>query len=335
MTFGLDIGSSGVRCLYRAGKSLRGRRAPACYVVLPGGTDERLLLQRAMIPFSTCEGSYVVFGDNALELARAMKLPLIPVFPEGRLPIEDPIGRQVAATVIESLLPTQGAVAGSSLMVVPEDVSRFAERVLALRGVKCESLHAGTASVLAELNDCQLTGAGLCVGANLTSLGIAVHGQPVAELTFPRGLAGVDEVFAKSRGRYFFDAEGNRYLDVRQVSRWRESAQVDLTAPEGDDQDLLRSLIREWLLAAMSEFAQRLEATRAGRASRGVSVMTLTGGPARMAGFDVLVADAMRRAQLPLRILEIRTANNDDYTLARGALIAAELEQKVATRKVA
>lgn len=335
MTFGLDIGSSGVRCLFRAGRTLRGRRAPAYYVVLPGAADERLLLQRAMIPFSSCEGSYVVFGDNAIELSRAMKLPLIPVFPEGRLPQNDPIGRQVAATVIESLLPAQAVVSGASSMIVPADVSRFAERVLALRGIKCTDIHPGTASILAELNDCQLTGAGLCVGANSTSLGIAVHGQPVAELTFPRGLASVDEVFAKSRGRYFFDAEGNRYLDVRQVARWRESAQVDLTAPEGDDEDLLRSLVREWLMAAMLEFAQRLEALRAGRPGRGVNVMTLTGGPTRMSGFDVLVADSMRRAKLPLTILEIRTAGNCDYTLARGALIAAELEQKVATRKAA
>src|SRR5436190_11753243 len=110
MTFGLDIGSSSVRCLYRSGRALRGRRAPACYVVLPGGADERLLLQRAMIPFSSCEGSYVVFGDNAIELSRAMKLPLIPVFPDGGLPKDDPIGRQVAATLIESLLPTQASI---------------------------------------------------------------------------------------------------------------------------------------------------------------------------------------------------------------------------------
>src|SRR5690349_14095630 len=278
MIFGLDIGSSGVRCLYRAGKSLRGRRAPAYYLVLPGGTDEKLLLQRALIPFSSCEGSYVVFGDNAIELSKAIKLPLIPVFPEGRLPKEDPIGRQVAATLIESVLPTQATVAGPSLMVVPDDVARFAERVLALRGIRCPAIHAGAASILAELNDCELTGAGLSVGTSSTSLAVAVHGQSLVELTIPRGLASVDEVFAKSRGRYFFDHNGNRYLDVCKIAQWRETSGVDLTAPQGDDQDLLRSLIREWLLAVMSEFTHRLETLPAVRSARGVSVMTITGG---------------------------------------------------------
>jgi hypothetical protein len=43
----------------------------------------------------------------------------------------------------------------------------------------------------------------------------------------------------------------------------------------------------------------------------------------------------MRRAQLPLTISEVRTADEGDYTLARGALIAAELEQRIPTRKAA
>jgi len=335
MTFGLDIGSSGVRCLYRTGKTLRGRRAHASYIVLPGGTAEKLLLQRALIPYSTCDGSYVVFGDNAIELSRAMKLPLIPAFPEGRLPKEDPIGRQVAATLIQSVLPAQAGPAGPSQMVVPDDVSRFTERVLALRGLKCPVIHAGTASILAELNDCELTGIGLCVGASSTSLAVAIHGQPIVELTVPRGLGSVDEVFAKSRGRYLFDHDGNRYLDVRRVGEWREASRVDLASPKGDDQDLIRSLIREWLLAAMSEFTQRLESLPAVRSARGVSVLTVTGGPSRMNGFDLLVGDALRRAQLPLNVTEIRAATPCDYTLARGALIAAELERKVASRDAA
>ncbi len=342
MSFGLDIGSSGVRCLYRTGKSLRGRRAPACYVTLSDGTAEKLLLQRAFIPFSACDGSFVVFGDNAIELSRALKLPLIPVFPEGRLPKEDPVGRQVAVTLIESVLPAKGTLTGPAAMVVPslgesratrtDDLVRFADRVLTLRGTECIPLHAGTASILAELSDREFTGVGLCVGASSTSLSVAIHGQPVAELSFARGCGSVDEVFAKSRGRYFFDHEGNRYLDVRSVARWRESAGVDLASPNGDDQELLRSLVREWLLTAMSDFAQKLEQLGAARSARGVSVMTITGGPSRMTGFDVLVADAVRRAQLPLKIAEVRTAAASDYTLARGGLIAAELEQKVARK---
>jgi len=335
MTFGLDIGTSGVRCLYRAGKSLRGRRAPACYLALPGGSDEKLLLQRALIPYSVCEGGYVVFGENAIELSRAMKLPLIPVFPEGRLPKQDPIGRQVAATLIESVLPTPAGALSPALMVVPEDVARFAERVLALRGIKCTPIHAGAASILSELSDREFTGVGLAVGSSTTSLCVAVHGQSYVELTCPRGSGGVDEVFARSRGWYVFDHEGNRYLDVRKVARWREGAGVDLTNPQGDDQDLLRSLVREWLHAAMAEFTQRLEALPAARSARGATIMTVTGGPSRMNGFDVLVADAIRRAQLPLQVTEIRTATSSEYTMARGALIAAELEQKVTRTRAA
>ncbi len=343
MSFGLDIGSTGIRCLYRAGKSLRGRRAPTSYITLPGGTDQKLLLQRALIPFSACDGSYVVFGNNAVELSRALKLPLIPIFPEGRLATDDPVGRQVAAAVIESVLPVASRPAAPAAMVIPgtstlagrQQLLHFAERVIALRGQAVAPLHAGTAAVLADLSDREFTGVGLDVGSSAVSLSVCVHGQPLAELTSDRGCAGVDEVFARSRGRYFFDHEGNRYLDTAAIARWRESTRIDLSSPTGDDQELLRSLVREWLMAVLSDFAQQLEKAATTRVARNVSVMTVTGGPARMPGFDLLVADAFRRAQIPVAITEIRTTAESDYTLARGGLIAAELEQKVALRNAA
>ncbi|HVJ67269.1 MAG TPA: hypothetical protein VM510_04755 [Caulifigura sp.] len=344
MSFGLDIGSSGVRCLYRAGSNLRGRRAPAWYVTLPGGQSERLLLQRAMIPFSSCEGSYIVFGENAAELSRALKLPLIPVLPNGQLPHDDPVGRQVAATLIQSVLPAVTVHRAS--VAIPRhpsdgrpksstDLGQFAVQLLALRGIAATRMHAGTASILAELGDRELTGVGVSLGATSTAFSIAKHGQPIVELTHDQGLDGVDEVVAKSRGKYLFDHEGNRYLDVRSVARWRETCSVNLTSPTDDDQELVRSLVREWLLASMSRFTQELEAARVLRSARGLTTMTITGGPSRMTGMDVLVADAVRRAQLPLKIDEIRTATTSDYTIARGCLIAAELEQKVARRAVA
>ena len=345
MNLGLDLGSTGVRCLSRSGRTLRGRRASACYVTLPGGQAEKLLLQRALIPFSTCDDSFVIFGENAIELSRALRTPCVPVFPDGRLPLQDPVGRQVAATLIESVLPPKTPAGTSAILVVagegiagPQgtvDPTAFANRVLALRGIRSVALHAGTAAVLGGLSDREFTGAGLCVGANATCLSICVHGQPVAELTIGRGCSGVDEVMAKSRGRYFFDREGNRYLDVHTVSRWREMSAVDLSSPNGEDEELLRSLVREWLLKAFSEFASTLEALQIGRYVRRVSTMAITGGPSRMAGFDVVVADALRRAQLPLSMTEIRTGEASDYTIARGALIAAELEEKVKAPKAA
>ncbi len=54
MSFGLDVGTSGVRALSQSATGLRGRRVPAYYVQLPAGPAEKLLLQRALIPFSAC-----------------------------------------------------------------------------------------------------------------------------------------------------------------------------------------------------------------------------------------------------------------------------------------
>ncbi len=286
-----------------------------------------------------------MIGQNALELARAIRLPLIPVFPEGKLPADDPIGRQIAATLIQSVLPARGAMDGPSAVIVPgnsthirrdpTEILSFTDRVLTLRGAECTPLHAGTATILAELNATGFTGVGMSLGAAKTSLSIAVHGRPVIELTYDRGMSSVDEVFARSRGRFLFDTEGNRYLDTRSVAEWRETAGIDLSAPVGDDQELLRSLVREWLLGALGDFTQKLELDPFARRTRGASILVLSGGPTRMAGFDVLVADAVTRAQLPLTITEVRTGAASDFVVARGGLIAAQLERQVLKRQSA
>jgi hypothetical protein len=341
MILGLDLGSSGVRSLERRSSSLRGRRSPACYIAIESGPSEKLLLKRAGIPFSSCDGSLVVFGENAIELSGALKTPLIPVFPEGCLPTQDPIGRQAAAAIIESVLPAETSKAGTATIILPgrdpgdssapAQLPGFLRQVLTLRNIACETLHAGVAVVLSELSDREFTGLGLSVGASTTSLAISRHGQSIIELQTARGMNGVDETFAKSRGRYLFDAAGNKYLDTRAVARWREVHAIDLSQPKTDDEDLLRSLIREWLQSVMTEFAAAIETSAIKRDARVAKVMAVSGGPARMTGFDLLVADSLRRSQMPIAVDEIRTGGVTDYGLARGCLIAAELK---ATGKV-
>jgi hypothetical protein len=45
-----------------------------------------------------------------------------------------------------------------------------------------------------------------------------------------------------------------------------------------------------------------------------------------MTGFDQLVVECLHRVQFPLRIREVRIGKPNDFSLARGCLIAAELE---------
>jgi hypothetical protein len=339
MSIALDIGTSGLRSLYRSGRTLRGRQAPAFYVTVPADPVERRLLEKMCVPFSTCDGSYVVFGSHAIDLSQSLKMPLIPVLPNGALPEKDPLGRQVAATLVESLIPPRGVRAGTAGVIVPGNPSvesddsllGFVDRLLSLKGYRTLLVHSGLACVLAELNDQRFTGIGLSVGASSSSLCVAHNGRSLGEWTVRRGCDQIDETFARSRARFLFDSDGNKYLNIPSVTRWRTTSPIDLAAPRHDDEDLLASLCREWLSAVFREIGERLARARLQALPASLSLV-VGGGPARMTGFDQLVAESLHRSNFPLRVSEVRVGQPSEFTHARGCLIATELETRQTAR---
>ncbi|MBX3443619.1 MAG: hypothetical protein KF774_14525 [Planctomyces sp.] len=342
MSLALDIGSSGLRSLHRIGPALRGRQTPAVYLTLPMEPAERRLLEQLCVPFSACEDSYVVVGAHAVELAQALKLPLAPVLPGGRLTEHDPLGRQIAATLIEALIPQQGIRATTAGVIIPANpgslnpagdaLFSFLQRLLALRGYRALAVHAGRACVLAELEDQGFTGIGFVAGSAATSMAIALNGRPLFEGTVRRGSDQIDEAFARSRGCFLFDRSGNRYLDLAAVARWRMAEPINLAAPRTPDEELLSSLFREWLNSACRSFAQQMR--DAGTRLDVSEPLTLVtgGGPARMTGFERLAAEALRRAEIPVTLGEVRVGRSSEFTLVRGCLIAAEMELRAAAR---
>ena len=59
--------------------------------------------------------------------------------------------------------------------------------------------------------------------------------------------------------------------------------------------------------------------------------VVVVGGTARIRGFQTLVSRAFAEAQFPLAISQIQLATEDDFTVARGCLINAQLESEVRT----
>ena len=57
--------------------------------------------------------------------------------------------------------------------------------------------------------------------------------------------------------------------------------------------------------------------------------LVCTGGVAQVAGFTALLEDLLRDIMFPLAISDIRCASEAEYTVARGSLITAEVEESV------
>lgn len=336
MTIGLDIGGRSIRSLRRESGRLIGRNTAAEYIALPPTDNDRRLLERARVTYANCEGSLIVHGRAAAELAPVVHVPRLPILPQGQLPNDDPLARQLAASLLEALLPeVEGGnavcVAAPPLPGANGDATGsrewdFFSRVIRMRGYRPIAIDRPSALMLAELGHAGFTGVALTFDDFRCAAVIARCGQVLVQAGIPRGLAWIDEVLARAAGYVVWDMDGNSYVDFDSVLRWKQTASPSLFAPDSPEAETLARCYQTLL----HELARELAA----RSLRSTEVATLRGplplaccGEATLArGFVQLLANELNHAGLAVGIGDIRIADDPVFTLARGCLIRAELE---------
>ena len=173
---------------------------------------------------------YVLLGEAMLVI------PLVKrALPEARLPEEDPIGRQVAARLVEMILPTPSR-GGRATLVLPRDAApgeptyEFFTRLLRLHGYETHAIPAVLALVLAELEGDQYSGVAVSFGAGTVSMGLAHRGELVARAVIDRGGDWIDQRLCERFRRTLFDPAGRQFLDLDRGS-WMNYLVGDFTRP--------------------------------------------------------------------------------------------------------
>jgi|GEM_PF-322943 len=201
----------------------------------------------------------------------------------------------------------------------------FISRLPRLHGYVPLELSAPQALVLAELESRAFTGIGLVFGAGSTQAGLIHRGNVVAHCSVPYAGHWIDLRLARAQQVYFWDARGNKYLDVDKTRAWKESFDGSLREPVSsrDQQlaDLHRGMVEFTLREAAATFAPEIK--RLGMIES--LPLVVAGGTARIPGFRDLLLDVLPAVSLPVDLRDVRLAI-DDYTIARGGLIRAELE---------
>jgi hypothetical protein len=336
MTIGLDIGGRSIRSLRRESRRLIGRTTAAEYIALPPTDNDRRLLERARVPYASCEGSLIVHGRSASELAPVVHVPRLPVLPQGQLPHDDPLARQLAASLLEALLP-QVASGNAVCVVAPPlpgangDVTGtrewdFFSRVIRMRGYQPVAIDRPSALVLAELGHAGFTGVALTFEDFRCAAVIARCGQALVQAGIPRGLAWIDEVLARAAGYVVWDMDGNSYVDFDTVLRWKQTASPSLVAPDSPEADTLARCYQSLLHELVRELAARSLDSRDVATLRGPLPLACCGEATLARGFVQLLADELNRTGLPIGVGDIRIADDPVFTVARGCLIRAELE---------
>lgn len=340
MNIGLDLGAQSFRSVRRRSGQLHAFQSRSAYSVLPDSPAQRRILEQSGIPYALCEGYLVLIGVAALEHCRLFQVPCISLLPGGEVPSDDPLARQILATLVQHHVP-RSQEEGEICCYIPPAASttegntdaEFFTRLIRLQGFRPLRLAAGMALVLAELVDDSFTGIGCSFGAASCDFTLSYQGIEIVSCSIPRGGDWIDEHFARQTQSYCWDPYGNRLLDLEKVAALKEAFDGSIVHPVGPEEKLLSRIYAELLTGVIQEAALHFAGCKQIAHPRGPIQVVCSGGTAQIPGFHDLVSLVFREVSFPVAIREIRLSDPSPYVVARGCLINADLESQSLCRR--
>lgn len=341
MTIALDPGAHGFRSLRQQGNQLIGRLCRSIFAVIPDNVARRRWLENARMPHLATDGFLVLPGDAAVEAAKLFATASTDLLPGGEVPSSDPIARQALSALIDGLLPVSRDPLEICCFAQPEhhfgesrqggasDIRRqFFARLIRLRGYEPLPLNPATALVLAELAQTRFTGLGLALGASGADIALVRQGNQIAAIRLSRGGRWIDEQLARKSNAVCRDLLGQEVLDLDSARSLKEAASLGcdpITNHEGQEvSGLYRGLIGELVDALCKMLAAQPLMTSLPQPL----AVVCGGGPARIPGFCDWVQKEFDQRPRRVAAVHVRLAADSQYTVARGCLIHAELEQE-------
>ena len=342
MSISLDIGSSHMRSLRRQRYRLIGRSCRSLFTELADRESHREILNRLDVPYLEIGGKLIVPGDDADGVADFFRVPTTQVIANHPTDKSSDAERKVIGELIDALLPTPrhpneiccftaGEIASDS----GNEVSEFIAHLIRRRGYQPLEIGHATVVALAELGDQALTGVGITFGAARCEAALVCHGVELARSLVLRGGHWIDEQLAEQQALHIWDQSGNRSLDVRSARDWKESNVGSILSPVSVEERHLAAMYRELVddvLAAVRDAFTR--SPHAFDALQPVGVVC-AGGTASRPGFREIMLDELRKNPLPFGTRPVQIVGAWEYSVARGCLIRATLEEETVSRRAA
>jgi hypothetical protein len=310
VTIGLDLGSYQFRSLRPMADRLLARSCPAVFITLADTPAHRKLLQQSSTRFATCSDQLLVFGEPAREWSAMLNLPLIPLLRGGRIPPSDPISRQVLTLMVDALLPAATVPGTICSLTIPgsgNDIrlqsrdAEFFQQLVALRGYRPQCITATQALVLAELNEASFTGIGVSLGHATSEFGIVHCGREIVRCVVMSGL----ESFEDS------PALGGQTAGSESMAN---SAAVE------------RAYVR-FFTDVVAEARTQFERDGTLRTLPHPMPVVCTGAITSEPSFLPLMQRVWDESKWPVATLPLRCSRDPHFSVARGCVIQAELEQ--------
>jgi hypothetical protein len=319
---GLDVGTSRIVVARRKDKQYQYEAQLNAFITLPYSRLTESLLQREEV-FHEVEGDeIVVAGNDAQNFAEVFHVETRRPMLRGVLNPHEPHSLAVVRRIITKLLGNAGAEPTKVLFSVPAPVDSQEDglahheasirQILTGLGYEANPVEEGLAVVFGELSASNYSGFGISCGSGLCNVCLAELSVPVISFSIPKAGDFIDAHAAAVTG------EGATRMRIQKEQTFHmngqdgDRVQNALTVYHDDVIRTLTNTLRSRIAAA-----QHMP-----KIHRPVPVV-LSGGTAMPKGFLDRFIAALRVRDFPVRVSEIRLANDPLNSTARGALMAA------------
>lgn len=299
MSIGLDLSGNRFRSLRRQGNRLIARASRAVYAVVLDNPARRAQFAEQGVPFAEFGMNLILFGDSAEECSAQLRVSAIPLCVNGRLQMDDGVIRQVITALIEGLVPVPAQRPDDCCLTLPAgadrtnpDVINYLTRLLRSFGYEPRVTSAGLAVALSELSPAGVCGIGAYLGSSRCEFSVLRYGMEQVRFEVPRGIG----------------------------------AGLSSPEPPAVKTAAMEAALREIFATAAFELNRRPEWKGL---AKPIS-LAISGDPENLAGRESMIADCIQHASWPFAIGPVRVAADPHWSVSRGCLIQAELEQLAA-----
>ena len=323
---GLDIGTSRLVSASKQEDGFQFQSQLNAFLPLPYSKLTEGILKKENVVHNSENGELVVYGHDSERFANLFHLETRRPMTRGLLNPDESGALSVIKQIVGTLLNQEngsgrrlcfsvpGAPVGS-----PDDLTYHeatVRRVLSDMGYQVTSINEGLAVILAELEDTNFTGIGISCGGGMCNVCLSYLAMPVFSFSVPKGGDFIDSSAASVSG------EGATHI---------RSIKERAFHFNGFFQDKVHQAISVYyedmihaVTGALKDFLSKSK--NVPRLDRPVPVV-VSGGSAMPAGFRDRFEKIFRSVELPIRISEIRLAQDPLNATAKGALVSALAEE--------
>jgi hypothetical protein len=319
---GLDVGTSRIVLAEPGEPDYSYRSQLNAFVRIPYSRMTEIALEKESVPFTSDGGELIVHGNESEKLADLLGQETRRPMRCGVLNPGEPESEAQLRGILQSLLgkPAEPGVKICFSVPAPplnsSDAHTYHEvtvkQMLTAMGYEVISIAEGLAVVYAELEDTNYTGIGISCGGGLCNVCLAYLSVPVASFSIAKAGDYVDAGAAQATGelatRIRISKESGFYFNGHFADRTQQVLHVYY-------EDMIQSLV-DGLRQALTS------AKAVPRLGRSVPIV-LSGGSVLPKGFRDRFESALKAADLPLPVSEVRQAAQPLFATAKGALRTA------------